>query len=103
MDKCTCDFICGFSRVFVLLMFCGGIVFGGLGFIFYLAQLLDTGPRRRKGPDTIYKIKELRYTYICKGWKNRVGNAIKTAGCAILSIMCIYFLYRIFSILLGAC
>ena len=100
---CACDFIGGFSRVFVLLMLCGGIVFGGLGFIFYLAQLFKTKPRSRKGFDPIYSLMLKSYEYTSKGWKNRILNAVRTAGCAILAAGCVYVLCLITPRMFGAC
>ena len=104
MDKCTCDFICGFSRVFVLLMLCGGIVFGGLGFISYLAQLFKTKSRSRKGFDPIYSLMSKSYDfYVERMRKNRILNAVRTAGCAILAAGCVYVLCLIIPRMSGVC
>jgi len=100
MVNCTCGLICGFAQVFVLGLLVCGMMFGGLGFLFYIANLFDTGPKSRKGYDPSYS-RMKKYEYTCKGWKNRVGNALKTAGCAILVIACIYVLYLILPRMFG--
>jgi len=89
--------------VFVLILLAGGIVFGGIGFLIYLGNLTARAPERRKGPDPYYPLIEKMYTYTSKGWKNRITNASKTAGCGILVAICVYALCRILPVLFKVC